>query len=173
MKKIFLLLFGLSLSIVGVSAMNLREAYNALSNLPNVSQVANDTISVSIDKTEKYNGTMLASHAVGLDRTEIAKTGNATYAILNPVPLSYMINGGNNGYVAAFVYSTPNENGTNDILVVIMSGEQGDVTYLYVTNVEDIDKIAFINAKLTMQGNSLSLIPQSDCFIQAIKINCK
>ena len=173
MKKTILLLFCMSLSVIGASAMNLREAYNALSNLQNVSKVVDNTISVSINTTDKYNGTMQVSHAVGLNSTEIVKTGNATYAILNQVPLSYMINGGNNGYVAAFVYSTPNEDGTNDVLVVSMSGGQGDLTYLYVTDVEDNDKTALINARLTMQGSSLSIIPKSDCFIQSIKINCR
>ncbi len=172
MKKFLLLIFGITLSISGASAINLREAYNALSNLPYVSSVVNDTISVSISKTEKYSGTMLASRAVGLGKTEIFQTGNATYAILNQIPLSYMINGGNNGYVAAFVYSTPNEEGTNDILVVSMSGWHGDISYVYVTNVEDVDVTALTNAKLFMQGSSLSLIPQSECFIQSIKINC-
>lgn len=115
---------------------------------------------------------MMESRAVGLDRTEIFKTGNATYAILDQIPMSYMINGGNNGYVAAFVYSTPNEDGTNDILVVSMSGDLGNLTYRYVTNVDDETKTALTNARLVMQGSSLSLIPQSDYLFPAIRINC-
>lgn len=173
MKKFLLLLFGIALSTIGASAMNLREAFNALSKLPNISPVVNDTISVSIDKSEKYNGSMQVAQAAGLDRKEIFETGNATYSILNQVPMSYMINGGNNGYVAAFVYSTPDEEGTNDLLVVTMSGGQGDLTYLYITNVEDNDITALVNAKLTMQGSSLSLIPQTDCSFMSININCK
>lgn len=172
MKKFLLLLFGITLTVTGASAMNLREAYDALSKLPKVSQVTNDTITVSINHTDKYSGAMLISQAAGLDRTEIFENGNATYAVLNQIPLTSMINGGNNGHVAAFVYSTPNEDGSNDILVVSMSGANGDLTYVYVTNVDDGDISALVNAKLFMQGNSLALVPQTDCFIQAIKINC-
>lgn len=173
MKKFILLLFGVSLSIIGASALNLRDVYYALSNLPNVSPVVNDTVLVMINNTEKYYGTVQESRAVGLDNTEVFNTGNATYAILDQIPLSYMINGGNNGYVAAFVYSTPNEDGTNDVLVVSMSGPQGNLSYRYVTNVDDENKTALINAKLIMQRDSLSLIPESACFFPPIKINCE
>ncbi len=172
MKKFILLLFGLSLSVIGASAMNLREAYNALSNLPNVSQVAKDSTSITINNVERYDGRIMVSQASGLDKTEIFNTGNATYDILNQIPLTSMINGGNNGYVAAFVYSAPNEVGLNDLLVVTMSGWHGDVTYVYLTNVEDADKTAVVNAKFVMEGSSLSLTPQSDNFL-SFEINGK
>lgn len=175
MKKFLLLLFGLSLSVIGASAMNLKEAYDALSDLPNVSKVTNDTIHVSIDKVVEYNGIVQTSMAHNLDRTEIFKSGNATYAILNQIPLSYMINGGNNGYVAAFIYSAPNENGSNDILLVIMSGAQGDLTFTYIPDANENSKVNLTEAKLTMQGASLSIIPQKsdgNVNIGAIKINC-
>ncbi len=83
-----------------------------------------------------------------------------------------MINGGNNGYVGAFVYSTPNADGTYDLLIVTMSGEQGDLTYMYMTQIDHSDIDALANAKLTMQGSKLSIIPKSDGFHMNIKINC-
>lgn len=175
MKKLILILFGLTLSIIGASAMNLREAYDALSNLPKVANVTNDTIHVSIDKVVEYNGIVRTAMAHHLDREEIYKSGNATYAILNQIPLSYMINGGNNGYVGAFVYSSPNEDGSNDLLIVTMSGAQGDLTFIYVTDADENSKINLTEAKLTMQGASLSIIPQkSDGNVNfgAIKVNC-
>lgn len=174
MRKFILILFGLTFSIIGASAMNLKEAYDALSNLPHVTTVVNDTFAVSINHSDKYSGLIQESHATGLNREEIFRTGNAAYAILNQIPLTYMINGGNNGYVCAFIYSTPNEEGTNDLLVVTMSGAIGNVKFYYITNVGDSVKNELIMAKLTMQGSSLSLIPQSsDSFLQDIKINCE
>lgn len=85
-----------------------------------------------------------------------------------------MINGGNNGLVAAFVYCTPNETGSNDMLVVTMSGEQGDLTYLYMTDVNDTSKLCIQEGKLTLDGSSLSIIPSNnDGVIGAIKVNSR
>lgn len=159
---------------MSIDAMNLKEAYNALSNLPNVSTMVNDTILISIDKSIKDFDTIKVAMAHNLDGDEIKTSGDATLAILNQIPLSYMINGGNNGSVAAFVYCISNESGSNDMLIVTMSGEQGDLTYLYATNVDENSKIRLQEAKLTMEGHSLSIIPrQSTGFIGAIKVNCK
>ncbi len=90
MKKLFLYLLAISFSIAGASAMNLREAYSALSNLPYVSQTLNDTISVPISTSGIYSGTMQVSQAAGLDRSEIFKAGNATFAILRACPIIYV-----------------------------------------------------------------------------------
>ena len=85
-----------------------------------------------------------------------------------------MINGGNNGLVAAFVYCTPNENGSNDMLIVTMSGEQGDLTYLYVTDVNESSKLCIQEGKLTLKDSSLSIIPSNNNgIIGAIRVNCK
>lgn len=173
MKKYVIVLFVLACYFMSLRAMNLKEAFDALSNLPNVSTVAEDAVSVSINKSMRVDGIMQIARAANLDRERIKTTGNATFAILNQIPLSYMINGGNNGYVAAFVYSTPNESGVNDVLIVTMSGEQGDLTYLYVTGVDENSKLIIQEAELTMQGASLSIIPrQANGFIGAIKVNC-
>lgn len=173
MKKLTLILFALTFSLFRASAITLNEAYRELASLPRVTTVTNDTTAVTVD-SKQYNGIMQSAKATGLNREEIKATGNATFAILNQIPLSCMINGGSNGLVAAFVYCTPNETGSNDMLIVTMSGEQGDLTYLYITNLDEAQKLYIQEAKLTMEGNSLSIIPsEQNGFIGAIKANCK
>ena len=49
MKKYLIILFALTLSGMGSYAMNLKEAYNALSNLPKISTELNDTVTVSVN----------------------------------------------------------------------------------------------------------------------------
>lgn len=158
-----------------VGTMDLREAYNALSKLPNVSTVTNDTTTVSINKSADYNGIIQIAKAQNLDREEIYKSGNATLAILNQIPLSYMINGGNNGYVGAFIYCTPNASGSNDMLIATLSGPQGDLTFMFIPDVDNKSKTNLTEALLIMQGDSLSVIPQKsdgNVNIGAIKVNC-
>lgn len=174
MKKHILLLFALTCSVLGIYAMNLKDAYNALSNLPGITTELNDTIHVSINKNAVDTSIIKVAGAYGLNRADIKTAGNATFSILNQIPLSYMINGGNNVLVAAFVYCTPNETGSNDMLIVTMSGEQGDLTYLYVTDVNENSRLCIQEGKLTLQGSSLSIIPSNnDGLIGAIRINCK
>lgn len=174
MKKHILLLFALTCSVLGIYAMNLKDAYNALSNLPGITTELNDTIHVSINKNAVDTSIIKVAGVSGLNRADIKTAGNATYSILNQIPLSYMINGGNNGLVAAFVYCTPNETGSNDMLIVTMSGEQGDLTYLYVTDVNENSRLCIQEGKLTLQGSSLSIIPSNnDGLIGAVRVNCK
>lgn len=175
MKKSILILFALTCSVLGTYAMNLREAYNALSNLPEITTELNDTITVSINNNAvESNSVMKIAGAHNLNCEDIKTVGNSTFAILNQIPLSYMINGGNNGLVGAFVYCTPNENGSNDMLIVTMSGEQGDVTYLYLTDVGENSKLCIQEGKLTLKDSSLSIIPSNNNgIIGAIKVNCK
>lgn len=174
MKKYILILFALTCSVASAYAMNIKEVYNALSNLPKVSTGLNDTVSVFINNVNEKTDIIKVAGARNLNREDIKTVGNATFAILNQVPLSYMINGGCNGYVAAFVYCMPNESGSNDLLIVTMSGEQGDLTYLYLTNADENTKSGIQEGKLTLQGSSLSIIPSnSNGSIGAIKVNCK
>lgn len=174
MKKYVLILIALVCSVIGARAIDLREAYNSLSRLPKVSNVLDDTVSVSIDKTARYSGTMVVSRAVGLNREEIKATGDGTFAVLNQIPLTSMINGGCNGLVGAFVYSAVNEAGTNDVLIVTMSGEQGDLTYLLVTDLDEYSKLCLQGARLTMEGSSLSIIPRAHGgVVGAIRVNCR
>ena len=175
MKKLTIILLALACSVLSICAMSLKEAYNALSNLPKITTELNDTITASINnKVVEKNGVMKVAGARNLNGEDIKTVGNATLSILNQVPLSYMINGGNNGLVAAFVYCTPNETGSNDMLVVTMSGEQGDLTYLYMTDVNDTSKLCIQEGKLTLNRSSLSIIPSNnDGIIGAIKVNCR
>lgn len=174
MKKYILILFALTCSVLDTYALNLREAYNALLNLPKITTELNDTITVSINNNVVENSSILkVAGAHNLNREDIKNVGNSTLAILNQIPLSYMINGGNNGLVAAFVYCTPDKNVSNDMLIVTMSGEQGDITYLYVTDVKETSKLYIQEGKLTLQGNSLSIIPSNNNgIIGAIRVNC-
>lgn len=173
MKKYVYILLALVCSVMSVRAIDLREAYDALSHLPKVSTVIDDTVSVSIDKAARYSGSMLVSRAVGLNPEEIKATGDATLAVLNQIPLTSMINGGCNGLVGAFVYSAVNEAGTNDMLIVTMSGEQGDLTYLFITDLDENSILSLQEAKLTMEGSSLSIIPRLRGVVGAIRVNCK
>lgn len=117
---------------------------------------------------------MLVSRVVGLNREEIKATGDATLAVLDQIPLTSMINGGCNGLVGAFVYSAINEAGTNDVLIVTMSGEQGDLTYLFVTDLDEYSKLCLQDAKLTMEGSSLSIILRAHGgVVGAIRVNCR
>lgn len=171
MKRSVLILFALICSVWGTYAMNLREAYNALSNLPKITTEYKDTVTVNVAEN---NSIMKVAGAHNLNSEDIKQVGDATLAILNQIPLSYMINGGNNGLVAAFIYCTPNENSSNDMLIVTMSGEQGDVTYLYVTDVTETSKLSIQQGKLTLKDSSLSIIPSNNNgVIGAIKVNCK
>ena len=175
MKKLTIMLLALVCSVLSTYAMNLKDAYNALSNLPKIMTELNDTVTASINnKVVEKNGVMKVAGARNLNGEDIKTVGKATLSILNQVPLSYMINGGNNGLVAAFVYCTPNETGSNDMLVVTMSGEQGDLTYLYMTDVNDTSKLCIQEGKLTLDGSSLSIIPiNNDGVIGAIKVNSR
>lgn len=171
MKKPILILFALTCAVWGTYAMDLKEAYNALSNLPKITTEFNDTVTVNVVKNSSI---MKVAGAHNLNSEDIKKVGDATFAILNQIPLSYMINGGNNGLVAAFVYCTPNESSSNDMLIVTMSGEQGDLTYLYVTDVNETSKLSIQQGKLTLKDSSLSIIPSNNNgIIGAIKVNCK
>ncbi|MBO4944299.1 MAG: hypothetical protein J6C91_03430 [Muribaculaceae bacterium] len=170
-KYILLIVLALTCSVLSTHALSLKEAYGALSNLPKISKEFNDTVSVKVNGVD-ITTDMQVSGARNLNSEDIKAVGNATYVILNQIPLSYMINGGNNGYVAAFVYCTPNETGSNDMLIVTMSGQQGDLTYLFVTNVDENSKLYLQEGKLTLQGSSLSIIPgNTNGLIGAIKVN--
>ena len=174
MKKYILILLAMTCSVLGAYAMNLKEAYNALSRLPKISTELNDTVTVLINKGVENKCIMKVSGARNLDGKDIKTMGDATYSVLNQVPLTYMINGGNNGLVAAFIYCTPNTNGSYDMLIVTMSGEQGDLTYMYVTNVDESSILCLQEGKLTLKDSSLSIIPSNrNGNIGAIKVKCR
>lgn len=153
MKKLLLIVIAALAASASSFAMNLKEAFNALSNLPYVTITTPDyNLPVVADVIQ--NGTIAAGY--NLDRQQIAEAGSAAYAILNQVPLNYMINGANNKEVAAFIYSTPNAENSNDVLIAVMSGYKGSIVFLYGT-MDDASKVAIQNAPLTMQGNFLNI----------------
>lgn len=139
------------------TAISLKQAFSDLSNISNISVTAPDyNLPVVSDFVE--NGTIAAGY--NLNAQQIKESGNAAFAILNKIPLTYMINGGNNNNVAAFVYAEPNDKGSNDILIAAMSGIRGSIVFMYGT-VNDNCKTAIKNAKLEMQGDFLSLEAES------------
>lgn len=153
MKKFAILLLAVIASVTGAAAMNLRDAFGALSNIQNVQTVVPDyNMPVTF---AGINDAQIAA-AYNLDAQNIFATGNAAYAILNQVPLAYQINGGNNNQVAAFVYATPNAEGTNDVLIAVMSGFRGSVVFIYGTAQNDVVD-AIKAAPFQMEGSFLSL----------------
>lgn len=153
MKKFFLSLIAVLAFVGSASAMGLKEAFNALSNLPHVS-VTKPDYNLPVVNDVIQNTTIAAGY--NLNQQQIFEAGNATYAILNQVPLAYMINGANNNEVAAFIYTTPNNEGNYDILIAAMSGYRGSVVFIYGT-IDEVCKNAIQNAPLEMQENYLSI----------------
>ncbi len=153
MKKLVILMLAVLASSTAAFALNLKDAFDALSNLPNVGIKAPDYNLPVIG--DIINGCEIAA-AYNLDAEQIKVSGNGAFAILNQVPLSYMINGGCNNEVAAMVYSVPNDKGTNDVLIAVMSGYKGSVVFLYGT-ISDAVKEAIRNAPLQMRGNYISI----------------
>ena len=153
MKKTIFALLALIAVSISASAINLKEAYEALSNVPNINmRQADANLPVVTDVIA--DGQIAAAY--NLDATKIFETGTAVYTILNQIPMSYIVNGATNNQVAAFVYATPNEEGTNDILVVVMSGYRGSAVSVFGT--ASNETIAAIKAaKLEMQGSYLNL----------------
>ncbi len=152
MKKIVLLLtIALSFAL-SASAISLKEAFNALSNVPNIS-VKSDYNTPILGLT--VNGEL--AMASDLNESQILESGNAVYTILNQVPLVWMINGGNNNLVAAFVYASPEStNGIYEVLMVLMSGKSGDITIIY-GGIDKAAKDALQNAPLTMESDKISI----------------
>lgn len=153
MKTFALVILSLFAISVGASAINLKEAYAALSNVPNINMRQPDANLPVIDELI-INGQIAAAY--NLDSTKIFETGTSVYTILNQIPMSYMINGGNNNQVAAFVYATPNESGTNDILVVVMSGYRGLAISIFGTATNET-VAAIKSAPFEMEGSYLNL----------------
>ncbi len=160
MKKLILSFVIVLMTTAGASAMSLKEAFDALSNIPYVSLKINDAPStIVIDAKPDEVGAFKVATASGLNGMQIKETGNAALAILNLVPLKHMINGADNDLVGAFLYATPAGDGKYDFLAVIMSGYAGDVCVVY-TSINSATKDAFQQAKLSMEGPCLTIIPK-------------
>lgn len=138
---------------LGASAMSLKEAFGALSNLPEIS-VREPDYNLPVINDFVQNGRIAAAY--NLDRAQIKRSGDAALAILNQVPLHYMINGGSNGLVGAFVYASPDGEGSNDVLVAAMSGYRGSLVFMY-GKADDKCLEAIQQAPLHIEGTYLSL----------------
>ena len=161
MKKTLITLIALVGMAFGASAMNLKDAYTALSNIPNVS-VSNPDYNLPMDISAMpdygFNlgeGNLAAGY--NLNAAQIKETGDAAFTILNQVPMLRMINGACNNDVAAFVYAEPTGENSNDVLIVAMSGYRGLAVFMYVQNVPDAVCTAIQTAPVEMQGNFLSM----------------
>lgn len=161
MKKTLLSLIALISVALGASAMNLKDAYKALSNIPNVSVTMPDyNLPMDISAMPDYGFTLSDGNlaaAYNLNAAQIKETGDAAYTILNQVPMLRMINGANNSQVAAFVYAEPTGENSNDVLIAVMSGYRGSVVFMYVQNVPDATCTAIQSAPVEMAGSFLSL----------------
>lgn len=156
MKKLIAMLVVAIATISSASAMNLKEAFSALSNIQNVTVVAPD-YNLPVISDIAQSGQIAAGY--NLNKEQINQAGTAAFTILNQVPLTAMVNGGNNGEVAAFVYAMPNDSGSNDVLIAVMSGYKGSVVFLYGT-ADDASVAAIQSAPLNIEGNFLSLEAQ-------------
>ena len=133
--------------------ISLKEAFDELSKVQNVAMTAPD-----------YNLPVIAdvirdakiAAAYNLDAAGIKETGDQAFKVLDKLPMVKIINGGSNGEVAAFVYAEPNDSGSNDALIAVMSGYRGSVVFMYGT-MDDTAKEAIQNAPLSIEGNYLNL----------------
>ena len=119
MKKYVIALAILAVASVCGRALTLKEAFAALSEVPNIS-VVESSPSGLVGLPADSVGNLEMAVANNLDAARIKETGDAVYAVLDKVPLVNMINGANNHQVAAFLYATPNADGRYDFLVVSM-----------------------------------------------------
>lgn len=163
MKKILFILIIALTCVASASAINLKEAFSALSNLPNVSveenldlkDLTNNRCPVKLDSLKVVQ----VAIAYDLDAEKIMTTANGAYTILNQIPFQYMINGANNNNVCAFLYSTPCEGqpGMNHLLMAVMSGEWGSVVFVDAI-IEDKERNAIQAASIEMKGNYLNMV---------------
>ena len=152
MKKIFIFLSLAAMSL-SASAIDLKDAYNALSNIPNINMRQADA-NLPVIGDLIIDGQIAGAY--NLNAEKINTTATAVYTILNQIPMSYMINGGSNGQVSAFVYAMPNNSGTNDILVVTMSGLRGSAVSIFGTATNESVEVIKM-APFEMEGSYLNL----------------
>ncbi len=161
MKKTLLTLIALVSVALGTSAMSLKDAYKALSNIPNVS-VTNPDYNLPMDLPfEKINGFTVKegnlAAAYNLHAPQIVQTAEAALTILNQVPMVYLVNGGYNSYVGAFAYWEQTGENSNDVLVAAFNQYAGLVVFMYVQNVPDATCEALQMAPVEMEGRYFSL----------------
>lgn len=101
------------------------------------------------------------SSASGLDKPEILKTGEDVFSVLEGVSMQHLINGASNQYAASLIYAQPTTGDRYDVLVVMMSGFAGDVLVVYF-NTNEATVTGFQDAKLTLQGGNLTVVPAKE-----------
>lgn len=161
MKKTLLTLMALVGMVFGSSAMSLKDAYEALSNIPNVTVSNPDyNLPMDISAMPDYGFTLSEGNlAAGynMNAAQIKETGDAAFTILNQVPMLRIINGGCNNLVAGLVYAEPTGENSNDVLIAAMSGYRGSAVFMYVQNVPDATCEALQKAPVEMEGSYFSL----------------
>ena len=158
MKKLFIISILLISSIVS-NATDLKGIFSELSKVPNIVITEKEAPETVIFDNETYeSGVYEVAGCKNLDSTQIRKTGNAVYNILNSVPLTDMIIGANNNQSGVFIYTTPKDDDYYDMLLVLMSGYLGNVTIIYNT-INKATLQSLQEASVCMQGSSLSVIP--------------
>ena len=171
MKKTLLTLIALISVALGASAMSLKDAYKALSNIPNVSvtkpdyNLPMDLPFETVSGFELKDGNLAAGY--NMNASQINVTGDAALTILNQVPMIRMINGGFNGYVGALVYWEQTGENSNDMLVAVINARAGSVVFMYVPNLPDSNFLPIQSAPVTMEEGYFSLkakLPGNDEF---------
>lgn len=94
MKKYVIALAILAVASVCGRALTLKEAFAALSEVPNMS-VVESSPSGLVGLPADSVGNLEMAVANNLDAARIKETGDAVYAVLDKVPLVNMINGAN------------------------------------------------------------------------------
>lgn len=153
MRKFALVLLAVLAATAGAAAMDLKEAFVALSNIPDVKEAAAD-YNLPVEADVIRDGKLSAVY--NLDAAQIKKSGDAAFTILNLVPLTYMINGGCNGEAAVFVYAAPATADTSNVLIAVMSGRRGALVFIYGT-IDNTVRDIIQQAPLEMQGAYVSL----------------
>ena len=133
--------------------ITLKDAFNELSKVQNI-EITTPDYNLPVIADVLQDGQIAAAY--NLDAAKIKASADESFAILDKLPLSKIINGGSNGQVAALVYAEPNERGSNDALIAVMSGYRGSVVFMYGT-MDDTAKDAIQNAPLTIDGIYLNL----------------
>ena len=130
----------------------LEDVFDQLSQIPGV---AEDTF-----PNMKFRGYEIkvekSAVAKNLNRQQIEDTGNAMYAILDKVPMGYIVNGATNHLAAGFVYANRLSDDNNEVLMVACSGAAGMYAAYYGT-ANNSTVTALQMAPLSMQGQHFTL----------------
>ena len=139
MKKFLFILIMALVCVASAAAINLKDAFSALSKLPNVSvkenldlkDLTNNRCPVKLDSLKVVQ----VAIAYDLDAEKIMTTANGAYTILNQIPF---------------------QPGMNHLLMAVMSGEWGSVIFVDAI-VKNNERDAIQAASIEMKGNYLNM----------------